>query len=156
MFRFPGYGGCKLNAAYSYGGPELLMDTIEDNFYIEIDDYVTVNFISFANIVDAVGGVEIEVNDSEADAINALLDSKEGVSMFGQPDENDYLNGGGTYKLNGKQALCYSRLRKVGNADFEKNRTAKKSIKRYFKKCCDSESAEIKFFCRRSSSFYDN
>ena len=80
--QVPGYGGCKLNAAYSYGGPELLMDTIEDNFYIEIDDYVTVNFISFANIVDAVGGVEIEVNDSEADAINALLDSKEGVSMF--------------------------------------------------------------------------
>lgn len=51
--QVPGYGGCKLNAAYSYGGPELLMDTIEDNFYIEIDDYVTVNFISFANIVDA-------------------------------------------------------------------------------------------------------
>ena len=110
------------------GGPELLMDTIEDNFYIEIDDYVTVNFISFANIVDAVGGVEIEVNDSEADAINALLDSKEGVSMFGQPDENDYLNGGGTYKLNGKQALCYSRLRKVGNADFERTERQRKVL----------------------------
>ena len=126
--QVPGYGGCKLNAAYSYGGPELLMDTIEDNFYIEIDDYVTVNFISFANIVDAVGGVEIEVNDSEADAINALLDSKEGVSMFGQPDENDYLYGGGTYKLNGKQALCYSRLRKVGNADFERTERQRKVL----------------------------
>ena len=126
--QVPGYGGCKLNAAYSYGGPELLMDTIEENFYIEIDDYVTVNFMSFANIVDAVGGVEIEVNDSEADAINVLLDSKEGVSMFGQPDEDDYLNGGGTYKLNGKQALCYSRLRKVGNADFERTERQRKVL----------------------------
>ncbi len=126
--QVPGYGGCKLNAAYSYGGPELLMDTIEENFYINIDDYVTVNFMSFANIVDAVGGVEIEVNDSEADAINVLLDSKEGVSMFGQPDEDDYLNGGGTYNLNGKQALCYSRLRKVGNADFERTERQRKVL----------------------------
>ncbi len=118
--QIPGYGGDKLNAAYSYGGPELLMDTIEENFYIEIDDYFTVNFISFANIVDAVGGVDIKVSDDEADAINVLLDSKEGNTLFGTPDEEDYLNGGGEYTLNGKQALCYSRLRYVGNADFER------------------------------------
>ena len=48
--------------------------------------------------------------------------------MFGQPDENDYLNGGGTYKLNGKQALCYSRLRKVGNADFERTERQRKVL----------------------------
>ena len=97
--QIPGYGGDKLNAAYSYGGPELLMDTIEENLYIKIDDYFTVNFISFANIVDAVGGVEIKVNEDEADAINVLLDSPEGKTLFGTPDESDYLNGAGTYKL---------------------------------------------------------
>lgn len=129
----PGYGGCKLNAAYSYGGPELLMDTIEENFRIKIDDYMTVNFMSFASIVDAVGGVTIEVTDNEADAINVLLDSNEGVSMFGQPDESDYLNGGGTYKLNGKQALCYSRLRKVGNADFERTERQRKVLSEILK-----------------------
>ncbi len=118
--QIPGYGGSKLNAAYSYGGPELLMDTIEENFYVEVDDYVSVNFTSFAGIVDAIGGVEIEVNEDEAAAINALLDSKEGVSLFGTPDESDYLDGAGTYELSGKQALCYARLRKVGNADFER------------------------------------
>lgn len=126
--QIPGYGGDKLNAAYSYGGPELLMDTIEENFYIEIDDYFMVNFISFANIVDAVGGVEIEVSDDEADAINVMLDSKEGNTLFGVPDESDYLNGGGTYKLNGKQALCYSRLRYVGNADFERTERQRKVL----------------------------
>ena len=104
--QIPGYGSNKLNAAYSYGGPELLMDTIEENLYIEIDDYVTVNFVSFANIVDAVGGVEIEVSDNEADAMNVLLQSPEGVSFFGEPSEDDLLDGGGTYNLSGKQALC--------------------------------------------------
>ncbi|MGN0614025.1 MAG: LCP family protein, partial [Porcipelethomonas sp.] len=118
--QVPGYGGCKLNAAYAYGGPELLMDTIEENFYIEVDDYISVNFLSFAGIVDAVGGVEVEVNADEAAAINVLLDSKEGVSLFGEPEPSDYLDGAGTYELNGKQALCYARLRKVGNADFER------------------------------------
>ncbi len=118
--QIPGHGSGKLNSAYSKGGPELLMDTIEENFYIEIDDYLTVNFISFANIVDVVGGVEIEVSDEEADAINELLDSKEGNKLFGKPKESDYLKGGGKYKLTGKQALCYSRLRYVGNADFER------------------------------------
>ena len=116
----PGYGYDRLNASYSYGGPELLMDTIEENFYIDVDDYVSINFTSFAGIVDAVGGVEVEVNEDEAEAINVLLDSPEGVSLFGEPKESDYLNGAGKYKLNGKQALSYSRLRKVGNADFER------------------------------------
>ena len=116
----PGHGYDRLNAAYSYGGPELLMDTIEENFYIDVDDYVSINFTSFAGLVDAVGGVEVEVNEDEADAINVLLDSPEGVSLFGEPKDSDYLNGAGTYKLSGKQALSYARLRKVGNADFER------------------------------------
>lgn len=131
--QIPGEGSSKLNAAYAYGGPELLMDTIEENFYIKIDDYFTVNFFSFADIVDSVGGVEIEVRDDEADAINVLLDSNEGHSLFGAPSEDDYLNGGGTYKLNGKQALCYSRLRYVGNADFERTERQRKVIMQIIK-----------------------
>lgn len=131
--QVPGYGGCKLNAAYSYGGAELLMDTIEENFYIDIDDYVTVNFVSFANIVDAVGGVEIEVSDEEAEAINVLVSSEETNSFFGEPSDSDFLNGGGTYQLNGRQALCYSRLRKVGNADFERTERQRKVLSEMLK-----------------------
>ncbi len=131
--QIPGYGSDKLNAAYAYGGADLLMDTIEENFYIEVDDYVSVSFMSFAGIVDAVGGVEVEISDEEADAINVLLDSKEGVKLFGTPDESDYLNGGGKYELNGKQALCYARLRKVGNADFERTERQRIVLTEIFK-----------------------
>ena len=126
--EIPGHGSSKLNAAYSYGGPELLMDTIEQNFKVEIDDYITVNFNSFADIVDAVGGVEIKVSDEEAAAINVMLDSKEGKKFFGEPKETDYLDGAGTYEMNGKQALFYSRLRKVGNADFERTERQRKVL----------------------------
>ena len=68
-----GYGMDKLNAAYSYGGAELLMDTIESNFNIKINDYVTVNFISFAGLIDAVGGIDIDVTADEAQEINTIL-----------------------------------------------------------------------------------
>ena len=52
-----GYG--KLNAAYSYGGPELLMDTLEENYDISIDDYVMITFAACAKMIDAVGGVKL-------------------------------------------------------------------------------------------------
>lgn len=113
------YGSGKLNAAYSYGGAELLMDTIESNYNIKIDDYVTVSFAACANIIDAVGGVELELSDDEADAVNEILIS-EVNELMGDGREDDLLSEGGTQKLNGKQALSYSRIRYVGNADFER------------------------------------
>lgn len=117
--NIPNYGMDKLNAAYSYGGAELLMDTIESNFMIEIDDYVTVNFISFAGIIDAVGGIDIDVSDEEAQAINDILFS-EVNQLMGDDQWADFLESGGKLHLNGKQALSYARIRYVGNSDFER------------------------------------
>lgn len=114
-----GYGMDKLNASYSYGGAELLMDTIESNFMIKIDDYITVNFISFAGIIDAVGGIDIDVSDDEAQEINNILFS-EVNGLMGDDQWADFLDGGGKLHLNGKQALSYARIRYVGNSDFER------------------------------------
>ncbi len=72
----PGQGSAKLNAAYSYGGPELLMDTIEENFDVHIDDYVMITFAACAAMIDAVGGVELEISDREAEAVNEILISE--------------------------------------------------------------------------------
>lgn len=117
--EIPGKGSGKLNAAYSYGGPELLMDTLEQNFDVHIDDYVMITFAACADMIDAVGGVEIELSDREADAVNEILIS-EVNEIMGDDREDDLLDGGGTLKLDGKQALSYSRIRHVGNADFER------------------------------------
>ncbi len=115
----PGYGWDKLNASYSYGGAELLMDTIEKNFYIKIDNYVNINFMTFTDIVDAVGGITLSVSDEEAEAINIILQS-EVNELMGDDPFDDFLQSGGKLKLNGKQALSYARIRYVGNADFER------------------------------------
>ena len=115
----PGRGENKLNAAYSYGGPELLMDTIEQNYDVSVDDYVCVTFAGFAGIIDSFGGIEMTVSDAEAEQINVILQS-EVNALMGDDPLDDFLSGGGTYILDGKQALSYARIRKVGNADFER------------------------------------
>ena len=126
--EIPNYGWNKLNSAYSYGGAELLMDTIEHNFGIKIDDYVSVNFVSFANIIDSVGGIKIDISDAEAQEINTILQA-EVNSIMGDDTLSDLLSGGGKdILLNGKQALSYARIRYVGNADFERTERQRKVI----------------------------
>jgi LCP family protein required for cell wall assembly len=129
----PGYGNAKLNAAYSYGGPELLMDTIEQNFRVKIDDYISINFNTFATIIDAAGGLDIQVSDAEAEAINTILIS-EVNELMGDDREADLLQSGGKLHLNGKQALSYSRIRSVGNNDFERTNRQRKIITALIKK----------------------
>jgi len=117
--NIPDYGYNKLNAAYSYGGAELLMDTLEQNYQISIDDYCVVSFMGFAGIIDAFGGVNITLSDEEAKALNVILQS-EVNQLAGDDPLSDFIEKGGTYLLNGKQALSYARIRYVGNADFER------------------------------------
>ena len=123
----PGYGENKLNAAYSFGGAELLMDTIEYNFGIAVEDYVSVNFVSFANVVDSVGGIDIEISDAEAQEINTIMQA-EVNSIMGDDILDDLLDGGGELHLNGKQALSYARIRYIGNADFERTERQRRVI----------------------------
>ena len=116
--NIPGYGANKLNAAYAYGGPTLLMDTIINNFGIRVDEYICINFAAFVHMTDAVGGVKVKITDKEAAAINSILQN-EINEIMGDVKDADLLPSGGTFVLNGKQALSYSRIRKAGNADFE-------------------------------------
>ena len=115
----PDHGTDKLNAAYAYGGAPLLMDTIVNNYGIPIDEYVCVNFRAFVHIADALGGLKITVSDREAEAINVILES-EVNGIMGDDPKADFLPSGGTFVLNGKQALSYARIRYVGNADYER------------------------------------
>ncbi|MCD8328896.1 MAG: LCP family protein [Ruminococcus sp.] len=115
----PGVGSTRLNHAYAYGGAELTMQTIEGNFGIEIDKYVKVDFFSFIEAIDAVGGVDITVTDAEAELINDYLG--EINNLVGDKSGSDKLSGGGDLHLNGKQALCYARIRYIGT-DFERTR----------------------------------
>ncbi len=129
-----GYDYDKLNAAYSFGGAELLKDTIEDNFKIRIDGCVTVNFIAVAHMIDAVGGVEITLSADEANAVNEILYNEVNEIMGDDDPYSDFLPvEDGTYMLDGRQALSYSRIRYVGDADFERTQRQRTVITQMMK-----------------------
>ncbi|MBR4554285.1 MAG: LCP family protein [Ruminococcus sp.] len=110
---------CKLNAAYVYGGPELLMDTIEYNFDVAVDKYIYIDFYSFIDIIDAVDGIELDITDEEAKGMQDPM--REQNRYLGNPKGTDYLEKGGKgLHVNGNQALGYARLRYIGNADFQR------------------------------------
>ncbi len=98
----------KMNAAYNKGGPATLMQTIENNFKVEIDEFIAVDFNSFPKLIDALGGVEVDVQEYEAKYIRRTSKQK------------DFPIGKAT--LNGTQALIYSRIRKC-DADSDISRT---------------------------------
>jgi len=106
----PGYGYSKLNAAYSWGGPALLKETIERNFRMKIDQHVAVNFAAFEKVIDAMGGLEVEMSAAEA-------------AGTGVGDQD------GIYTLSGEQALMYARIRYGVGDDFGRTGRQRKVIK---------------------------
>lgn len=110
--QIPNKGGNKLNAAYSYGGMKLLSSTMKSNFGIVVNNYVTVDFVSFPKVIDALGGVDIELRQDEADHLNGKYGFKLSAGM---------------QHLNGDQALQYSRIRKIGD-DFERTLRQRKLL----------------------------
>lgn len=131
--EIPGYKGNRLNAAYAYGGAELLMETIELNFGISVNRYMTVNFQAFANLTDAVGGVELELTNEEVIYINGYL--VEYNILQGSAEGTDYLDTSlsGMVHLNGPQALAYCRNRYLGT-DFGRTERQRKVLADLMKK----------------------
>lgn len=129
----PGHDGNRLNAAYSFGGAELLMETVEQNFDIEVNRYVLVNFEAFANLVDAVGGVDLELSSEEVEYVNAYL--WEYNILTERPEGTDYMDTSlsGLIHLNGPQALAYSRNRYMGT-DFGRTERQRKVLSAVIKK----------------------
>ena len=107
------YGENKLNAAYTLGGPQLTIKTIESNFGINIDRYAVVDFKSFRNIIDILGGVDIELTSEEIDYINWQSYINNQVDT-----RNELADEPGVVHLNGRQALWYARNRGDEEAGF--------------------------------------
>lgn len=101
----PGRGGNKLNSAYAIGGPELAVSAIESTYGIKIDNYIATNFTTFKNIINAIGGVNVNISSDEAGYINWQLNSN------GQTNVGLVPSGGGNVTLNGQQALWLCRNR---------------------------------------------
>ncbi len=105
----PGKGYDKLNHAHSYAGPKLTIQTLEGNFHVKIDNYMSVNFTTFRNIVDILGGVDMNLSAAEAKYLKNELAAL-GYTSFDA----------GTYHLKGQAALSYCRIRYI---DSDRERT---------------------------------
>lgn len=102
-----GIGNDKINHAYAFGGPQLAIKTLNENFDLNIQDFVAVNFDSLPKIIDMLGGVTVDVTEEEVSHISGI-------------------NSAGTYNLTGAQALAYSRIRYATGGDYvrtERQRT---------------------------------
>ena len=112
----PGYGYNKLNAAYALGGGPLLTETITDTYKVDVSRYAAVDFENMIQIIDALGGIDLEMTDAEVEVANGyMLDMCNTLGLNGY----DYvLPGGGVYHCNGVQAVAYARNRYVGNSDY--------------------------------------
>lgn len=124
----------KINAAYAYGGIELLLDTLQYNFSIEVDRYLSVDFYSFIEVVDILGGIDVDVQEDELYWCNQYIHASN--LLVGCGEDEDYLTyADGSYQhLNGKQALAYSRFRYVGNGDFSRTERQRKVVNLIFDK----------------------
>ncbi len=132
--KLPQRGYDKINAAYAWGGVEMLLDTLEYNFSLHIDKYISVDFLSFVKVVDILGGIDVDVQEDELFWCNQYIHASN--LLLGEPEYSDYLEkaDGSFQHLSGKQALAYSRFRYVGNGDFTRTERQRKVINIIFEK----------------------
>ncbi len=126
---------CKLNAAFYYGGFNLLSRTVEQNFHLQIDQYIAVDFEAFSKAVDALGGVDIELTADEAEYIPVESDNPDRFATEDNPDLEPLGHEAGTYHLNGQQALAYCRIRYLYAAsDLQRQQNQRRVIDKLMEK----------------------
>lgn len=108
-------GKDKINHAYAFGGAELAIKTLNQNFGLNIKDFMAVKMESLPVIVDKLGGVDINIQEDEVDFINGVDSS-------------------GVYNLNGEQALAYARIRYTDGGDARRTERQRNILNSIFEK----------------------
>ncbi|SQI03085.1 LCP family protein [Clostridium perfringens] len=111
----PGHGDDKITHAYAFGGPELAMKTLNENFKVNVEDFMAVNFTSLPEIIDKLGGVKINIIPEEIHHIPGITSPGEQV-------------------LNGEQALAYSRIRYATGGDYRRTERQRVVLEAVFEK----------------------
>ena len=129
MQRSWGTDYTKINAAYAVGGPELAIKTLNQVFALDISEYATVNFHGMAEIIDAMGGVDVVLTEAEIPLLNSA--ANEQFRKLGIDPVPYKITKSGKQHLNGIQAVSYSRIRYVANADGTSNDYGRTDRQRY-------------------------
>lgn len=111
-----GHGLDKITHAYSYGEAPLALKTLNENLDLNITEFVTVNFDSVSDAVDALGGIKMNITDAEVKHINGYIDETSRVTG----KTSKHITKAGTYVLDGVQAVAYSRIRYTAGGDYKR------------------------------------
>lgn len=141
----PGYKNNRLNAAYVYGGFDLLAATFEENFGIRPDAYVIVNLSGLTRVIDELGGVYVDVDSKKLDRINAVIYwyNKQVLNLSNLRD--GYLTKGGLQKLTGKQAEAWARYR-YSESDMQRAERQRQLISIIFEQICTMSLSDLVSF----------
>ena len=135
----PGYSDNRINASYQFGGMPLLDQVIEESLGIHIDGNIEVDFEGFINSLSCVGNLDIKLNEAEANYLNS---SNKWVAQAGT-DSTGWNLQAGVNSLTPEQALAYSRIRYVGNSDWERTDRQRRVVMAAFDKVKDKSLAEL-------------
>lgn len=137
--NIPDIGYKKINAAYFNGGYSLALTTINKNFDLDASEYVTVNFQAVVNVVDLLGGITLDVQDSELHYLNGYVNSLNKINGSNVP----HLKSAGTQLVNGTQACAYARIRYTAGGDFKRAERQRIVVQKVFDKVKASNLATI-------------
>ena len=121
----------KINAAYAYGGVQMSMRSLNQAMDLNIEKYVLFNFKMVSDLVNAVGGIEVNVKDIEVDELNKYTGQT--ARNIGQ-DDYKKVKKPGKQTLEGVQAVAYGRIRKGVGDDFRRTSRMRQVIKKVTKK----------------------
>ena len=130
--QIPGYSPNKMNSCYQIGGMALLDACVETNFGVQVDGCVEVDFSGFMKLVDLMGGVDITLTQAEANYLNRRGDWDYNDASAGTWSLTEGVN-----HLTGEQAFAYSRIRYIGDGDFERTERQRKVITALLQQCKD-------------------
>jgi polyisoprenyl-teichoic acid--peptidoglycan teichoic acid transferase len=125
-----GHGQDKINHAYAFGGPELSIKTLNENFGLNIEDFISVNFSSLPKIINILGGIDLQITDEELEYINGYIDdinAKDGTN-------SSHIGYSGVQHVDGTQALAYSRIRYTSGGDYERTQRHRTVLDALFNK----------------------
>ena len=133
----------RLNTAYIYGGYSGMFNTIEHNFGIKVDSFVSVDFSSFMDIVNIIGGVDMYVTRAEAIEMNYAIDLANELIGDKRGTDRIKITSDATLHLNGKQALAYARIRHNTGNDFGRTERQRKLIMEIANKARDLNVSQL-------------
>ena len=139
--HIPGHGADRLNQAYMEGGASLLIETLELNFGVRIDNYAAIDVFAFIDVIDALGGLEITINEEEVENMNHYI--RQLNKAEGNPRNTHLLSAAGTYHMNGIQTVAFCRCRYAGNSDFERTERQREVLSLLLNEFKESDISEL-------------